>query len=300
MHEQALRVLLHTVSELANRYKRVIHPLLCLSIDFYIRIFIRVYDAAEDTKDAGLCNGYVLQCPRCPTYKTLPAVIKTSKGRSPAHIEMTPCDGCSGMSMQIGGPVYLGPIHDKRFIESVLNNIDELPADTSITTAKRMKGMLSAALEELDVPLYFTRELLAQPLHIIAPSLIEYSSALIKLGYEVSGTHANPLGFKTNAPWSVIWDVMRKWAEIHPPNQKWHDVLYPKPSVTDGESEDKNKNVQLGAGAAILAAQSKLKLDDTIFDRVSGAEPVSRAKGLTRYQQNPTKYWGPKKRARAQ
>lgn len=35
-------------------------------------------------------------------------------------------------------------------------------------------------------------------------------------GYRVSSTHANPLGIKTDAPWNVIWDLIRCWIQDHP------------------------------------------------------------------------------------
>ena len=35
-------------------------------------------------------------------------------------------------------------------------------------------------------------------------------------GYRVSSTHCTPLGVKTDAPASAIWDIMRCWAEQHP------------------------------------------------------------------------------------
>ena len=35
-------------------------------------------------------------------------------------------------------------------------------------------------------------------------------------GYRVSSTHANPLGTKTDAPWEVVWDIMRAWVKDHP------------------------------------------------------------------------------------
>lgn len=35
-------------------------------------------------------------------------------------------------------------------------------------------------------------------------------------GYRVSGTHANPLGIKTDAPPDVLWDIMRCWVAQHP------------------------------------------------------------------------------------
>lgn len=35
-------------------------------------------------------------------------------------------------------------------------------------------------------------------------------------GYRVSGTHCSPLAVKTDAPWDVIWDIMRAWVVDHP------------------------------------------------------------------------------------
>jgi tRNA (guanine26-N2/guanine27-N2)-dimethyltransferase len=46
-HEMALRILLASLEQHAARYKRHIKPVLCLSIDFYIRIFVRVYTSGE-------------------------------------------------------------------------------------------------------------------------------------------------------------------------------------------------------------------------------------------------------------
>ena len=40
--------------------------------------------------------------------------------------------------------------------------------------------------------------------------------ALLPPPRRVSGTHANPLGIKTDAPWSVVWDIMRCWVKEHP------------------------------------------------------------------------------------
>ena len=41
-------------------------------------------------------------------------------------------------------------------------------------------------------------------------------------GYRVSSTHANPLGVKTNAPFSAVWDIIRCWVQDHP--VKGHDA----------------------------------------------------------------------------
>jgi tRNA (guanine26-N2/guanine27-N2)-dimethyltransferase len=42
-HEMALRILLASIESHANRYKRYIVPVLSLSVDFYVRVFVRIY-----------------------------------------------------------------------------------------------------------------------------------------------------------------------------------------------------------------------------------------------------------------
>ncbi len=48
----ALRILLASLEQHAARYKRHIVPVLSLSIDFYIRVFVRVYTSGAK-KGAG-------------------------------------------------------------------------------------------------------------------------------------------------------------------------------------------------------------------------------------------------------
>ena len=46
--------------------------------------------------------------------------------------------------------------------------------------------------------------------------------AHVVAGYRVSSTHANPLGVKTDAPFSAVWDIIRCWVQDHP--VKGHDA----------------------------------------------------------------------------
>lgn len=41
-HEFALRMILYALHLQAARYDRIIEPLLCMSIDFYVRLFVRI------------------------------------------------------------------------------------------------------------------------------------------------------------------------------------------------------------------------------------------------------------------
>jgi len=49
---KALRLVLHALSTTAARYGRYITPLISLSIDFYVRVFIRIRTAPIEVKRA--------------------------------------------------------------------------------------------------------------------------------------------------------------------------------------------------------------------------------------------------------
>lgn len=51
-HEIALRILLRCIEGHANRYGRYIKPLLSLSVDFYARVFVRVYTGQFQCKES--------------------------------------------------------------------------------------------------------------------------------------------------------------------------------------------------------------------------------------------------------
>ncbi|KAI3718964.1 hypothetical protein L6452_19849 [Arctium lappa] len=42
-HKMALRILLACIESHANRYKRYIVPVLSVQMDFYVRVFVRIY-----------------------------------------------------------------------------------------------------------------------------------------------------------------------------------------------------------------------------------------------------------------
>ena len=88
--------------------------------------------------------------------------------------------------------------------------------------------------------------------------------------YRVSGSHANPLAVKTDAPPGVVWDVVRCWVKQHP-------VRDPDPK---------------SYAARLLAKEPKLEAN---FSRAQGAVSKSQAAGVARFVQNPA-YWGPKSR----
>ena len=68
VHEQALRLVLGAIEGVANRYRRSITPLLSISVDFYVRMFIRVDISPSEVNLSGLKLGSLLQCTACPAF----------------------------------------------------------------------------------------------------------------------------------------------------------------------------------------------------------------------------------------
>ena len=58
-HEMALRILLGFIERNAAKYKRYIVPVLSVSIDFYVRVFVRVFTSALQSKSVAARQSYV-------------------------------------------------------------------------------------------------------------------------------------------------------------------------------------------------------------------------------------------------
>lgn len=70
-HEGGLRLILHAIAQSAGRYGMAIEPLLSLSIDYYIRVFVRVRKSPNDVKFLAGKSMLVYHCDAgCGAWKT--------------------------------------------------------------------------------------------------------------------------------------------------------------------------------------------------------------------------------------
>lgn len=66
-------------------------------------------------------------------------------------------------------------------------------------------------------PFYFSLSALSKVLHCSTVPQDEFRGALRSVGYRSTRSHAKPNSIRTDAPWSVIWEVMREWVRQHSP-----------------------------------------------------------------------------------
>ncbi len=273
-HEMAVRIVLASIATAAARAKRYIVPVISCSIDFYVRMFVRVYDSAAETKNTATKLGYVYQSQGCDSFYWQRVGRKIIKGNS---LRYSPGSGppvgetCpeTNAGFTIGGPYWAEPIHDVQWAKGILAYVRS--KKESFAAFDKIQGLLTMCIEEIpDAPLYLNLHDICKTLRSTPMRHETFRSALINAGYKVSGTHCTPLGIKTNAPWSAIWDILRCWVIEHPVR------------ITPGSSAE-----------AILAKAPELKAD---FSRAPSAVQY-KGKGkakVARYPLNPEANWGPK------
>ncbi|CAD6207217.1 unnamed protein product [Miscanthus lutarioriparius] len=208
---------------------------------------IEVHSSASEIKNTPLKLSYIYQCVGCDSFhlqclaRTVPKKNNGVK-HVPAIGPVVPqeCSDC-GKKFNVGGPIWSAPIHDQDW-------------------------------ELHDIPLFFSLHNIAGTVKCTSPSLVMFRSAVLNAGYRISSTHVNPLGVKSDAPWDVIWDIMRCWVKNHPIKEQPRDT----------------------PGTAILSKSPKLEAN---FSRAVAALSKARAKKIKRFLPNPERHWGPKVRA---
>lgn len=275
-HEMALRILLACIESHANRYKRYIVPVLSVQMDFYIRVFVRIYTSAGAMKNTPLKLSYVYQCVGCDSFHLQRLGRTVTKDKSvrylPGFGPVVPqeCSDC-GKRFNMGGPIWSAPMHDQDWVLSTLANVRSMKE--RYPAYERISAVLTTISEELhDVPLFVSLHNLCGTLKCTSPSAVMFRSAVINAGYRISGSHVNPLGLKSDAPMDVIWDIMRCWVKNHPV----------KPQPADQ------------SGTMILSKEPTLQAN---FSRAVSSLSKAQAKKVARFLPNPERHWGPKVRA---
>ncbi|XP_072980015.1 tRNA (guanine(26)-N(2))-dimethyltransferase 2-like isoform X3 [Typha angustifolia] len=278
-HEMALRILLACIESHANRYKRYIVPILSIQMDFYVRVFVRIFTSASAMKRSPLKLSYVYQCVGCDSFYLQNVGRTVSKGHKNNSERYAPglgpavpqeCSDC-GKKFNMGGPIWSAPIHDQEWVASILSSVEAMK--DRYPAYERISAVLTAVSEELpDAPLFVSLHNLCATLKCACPTIAMLRSAVINAGYRISGTHVNPLGLKSDAPMNVIWDIMRCWVKIHPV-----------------KSREANQS-----GSVIL---SKEPIVQANFSEAVERLRKRQAKKAPRFLPNPEKNWGPKSKA---
>lgn len=133
MHEMSVRTVLHALESSANRYRRHIVPLLSVGIDFYLRVFVRVYTSAAEVKKAALKTSLVYQSMGCGSFYMQPIgrFHPPTRGQGNGHYSGATGPTCppqcpeTGSGFRVGGPIWSAPMHDMEWVLEALRRAEE-------------------------------------------------------------------------------------------------------------------------------------------------------------------------------
>jgi tRNA (guanine26-N2/guanine27-N2)-dimethyltransferase len=188
--EVGLRILVGSLIKSAAIAERTIEPLLCYYSDHYIRLFVKVISGAKRA-DGGLESlGCVAECPSCLYAVTSDQPIRT-------------CPRCGGR-MKVAGPLWLGRLNEPSLLGQILKEANslELPSIGRIVS-------LMTKLEKEIVYIYRRLDKLSSIAHVSMPSRDKFYECLRGIGREVTATHFDQRGFKTNATYEEIISCLR-------------------------------------------------------------------------------------------
>ncbi|CAK9011751.1 2)G26)dimethyltransferase 2) [Durusdinium trenchii] len=198
VHEMALRILLGSMEQTANKYNRYLVPLLSVQMDFYARVFVRVHYSKNEPKRTPCKLAHVYKSRELQSYFLQPLAKLKDNSKAENHViklaslEVPRACPHTGAPMLIGGPIWTDPIQNMAFVESLRSRFQGGPMPNGFDASKLdaadlVQGVVSAVAEELvDVPLERSLPMICKTLHCQVPSELEFFSALVNGGYRFS------------------------------------------------------------------------------------------------------------------
>ncbi len=175
-NEIAIRLILGCLRTVSARLGVKMIPVFVESNMHYYRTYVKILNRTDQQENVG----YILHCKICGHRKM----------ELKQEIE---CELCKS-KLSIAGPLWIGKIFDREFIQDMLTEIQKLKV------SKTCEKMLYKCIEEAEISYpYFTLDEIASKTKSSPPKLEKILSNLNQKGFLSSSTSFNPTGFRTNA-----------------------------------------------------------------------------------------------------
>jgi len=183
-NEIATRLILGMIITVAARLDVEAIPIFSETNQHYYRVYLRILNK-PDTRNL---IGFISHCTSC--------------GNRTAASELEPICKICGSEQKIAGPLWIGSLFEKAFVESMLKETPDHSVD------KKCEKSLQKCLLESEMPAcYYTLDEIAEVLRISPIPLQEIISRLQKNGFLASPTSFNPTGFRTNCTINKIREL---------------------------------------------------------------------------------------------
>ena len=185
-NEIAIRLILGCLRMVAARLGVKIIPLFVESDMHYYRTYVKILNRPDQQENIG----YILHCKNC--------------GHRKITLEQEQeCELCK-LKISIAGPLWIGNIFDKEFVQNMLLEIPNLEVD------KVCEKTLHKCLAESEMSgTYFTLDEIASKMKSSPPKLENAVLNLQKNNFVASVTSFSPTGFRTDAKINEIIKIFQ-------------------------------------------------------------------------------------------
>jgi tRNA (guanine26-N2/guanine27-N2)-dimethyltransferase len=196
-HELAIRLLIGCLTMMAAKHAIGVKVMFSHSVDHYVRAYAAVNYGARPADKSIQQMGYILHCFSCFHRETVSGITSPLK-----HV----CPSC-GAKLSIAGPLWLGKIADKNFCSLMEREAE----GRSLRQEKRLLKMMPLVTNEAEAPVtYYTVDKICDKLNLPIPALKKVIDKIKKEGFQAVQTHFNSRGFRTDAPASVVREIVTK------------------------------------------------------------------------------------------
>jgi tRNA (guanine26-N2/guanine27-N2)-dimethyltransferase len=196
-HELALRLLIGCAVMTAAKHDVGLQAVFSYGAHNYVRTYVLLRHGAKEADKSVEAMGYVQHCFGC-FHRHFTYGITSYLDKA--------CPEC-GSKLNSAGPLWLGPLWNKQFCGKLRNE-----AKTGdLRLKQQILRLLFLTLGESDAPkTYFVVDKLCDKWGLTIPSFLKVVDELRKKGYEAVPTHFSPKALRTNAPASIMREVLEK------------------------------------------------------------------------------------------
>ena len=186
-HENGIRILLAFIARNLAVNQKYMHVLFSHSTEHYMRIYATIKRGGKKTNESLKNIGFIVHCPEC---------LHRHEEHGYAPFINQVCPECGGKVI-VAGPLWLGNISDKDFIEKMI----ETTAQLELNKKDDLLKLFNQCYEEAEGPLtFYDIHKLCKNLKISSPKIIDVIEAIKAKGYFISRTHFKLTGLRTDMP----------------------------------------------------------------------------------------------------
>jgi tRNA (guanine26-N2/guanine27-N2)-dimethyltransferase len=198
LHEIAIRLLIGSTYTIAGMNDCAIRPLVSLSADHYVRIWVKVDAERKTTNQQAEKIGFIYYCQKC------------MKGWKQTLIKPDKPDECPncGKKGKKAGPLWIGELFDTEFMRASNNLLDVNGYEFSKKTLKTLDFMIEEM--ELTNHLYVDIHKLCDLHNYRPPPTEDIMKELRDTGYAVARTHIQPTAIRTDAETEKVAELIKR------------------------------------------------------------------------------------------